>query len=169
MVKIATQCINFFLCINVAKFAIYLWRFAPHCVVKFKIVYSTNCKTIVILSMSLITTRIVKTSVAQISRVPVENQITTLSVVKIAIKFSPCSALQCRKVQSSIEKFHWSKKLRKTENFSFNLNIRVPLESVNLFLHVFLCLVVILTMEHYIKLLTIEPPDHKRALTRENR
>ena len=47
---------------------------------------------IVILSMSYITTRIVKTqtSVAKIPRVPVENQITTLSVVKIAIKFSSC-------------------------------------------------------------------------------
>ena len=66
-----------------------------------------------------------------------------------------CSALQCTKVQSSVEKFHWSKKLQKTENFSFDLNIRVPLESVNLFLYVFLCLNVILTMEHYIKLLTI--------------
>ena len=65
------------------------------------------------------------------------------------------SALQCKKVQSSIEKFYWLKKLRKIENFSFNLNIKVPFESVNLFLHVFLCLKVILTMEHYIKLLTI--------------
>ena len=48
---------------------------------------------IAILSMSYITIRIVKTytSVAKISRVPVENQITTLSVVKIAIKFSPCT------------------------------------------------------------------------------
>ena len=48
---------------------------------------------IAILSMSYITTRIVKTStsVAKIPRLPVENQITTLSVVKIAIKFSPCS------------------------------------------------------------------------------
>ena len=64
-------------------------------------------------------------------------------------------ALQCKKVQSSIENFHWSKKLRKIENFSFKLKIRVPLESVNLFLHVFLCLKVILTIEHYIKLLTI--------------
>ena len=47
---------------------------------------------IAILSMSYITTRIVKTytSVAKISRVPVEYQITTLSVVKIAIKFSLC-------------------------------------------------------------------------------
>ena len=47
---------------------------------------------IAILSVSYITTRIVKTyrSVAKISRVPVENQITTLNVVKIAIKFSPC-------------------------------------------------------------------------------
>ena len=44
------------------------------------------------LSMSYITTRIEKTStsVAKIPRVPVENQVTTLSVVKIAIKFSPC-------------------------------------------------------------------------------
>ena len=47
---------------------------------------------IAILSMSYITTHIVKTltSVAKIPRVPVENQIITLSVVKIAIKFSPC-------------------------------------------------------------------------------
>ena len=47
---------------------------------------------IAILSMSYINTRIVKTwtSVAKIPRVPVENQITTLSVVKIATKFSPC-------------------------------------------------------------------------------
>ena len=48
---------------------------------------------IAILSMSYITTRIVKTktSVPKIPRVPVENQITTLSMVKIDIKFSPCS------------------------------------------------------------------------------
>ena len=65
------------------------------------------------------------------------------------------SALQFKKVQSFIEKFHWSKKLRKTENFSFNLNVRVPLESVNLFLHVFFCLKVILAIKHYIKVLTI--------------
>ena len=70
-------------------------------------------------------------------------------------KYVYSSALQCNKVQYSIEMFHSSKKLRKTENFSFNLNIRVPLESVNLFLHVFLCLKVISTMKHYIKLLTI--------------
>ena len=45
-----------------------------------------------ILNMLYITTCIVKTytSVANIPRVPVENEITTLSVVKIAIKFSPC-------------------------------------------------------------------------------
>ena len=49
------------------------------------------------------------------------------------------SALQCKTKQSSIEKFHWSKKLRKAENFSFVLNMRVSLESVNLFLHIFLC------------------------------
>ena len=42
-------------------------------------------------------------------------------------------------------------------SFSFNPNIRVyiPLESFNLFLRVFLCLKVILTMEHYVRLLTI--------------
>ena len=47
---------------------------------------------IAILSMSYITICIVKkeTIVAKIRRVPVENQITTLGVVKIAIKFSPC-------------------------------------------------------------------------------
>ena len=43
---------------------------------------------IAILSMSYITTRKVK--MAKIPRVPVENQITTLSMVKIAIKFYPC-------------------------------------------------------------------------------
>ena len=57
----------------------------------------------------------------------------------ISREFSPCSTQQCKKVQYSLEKSHWSKKLRKTRNFSFNLNIRVPLESVNLFLHVFCC------------------------------
>ena len=46
MVKIATQCINFFVCINLEKFAISVWRFAPHCVVKFTTVYSTNYKTV---------------------------------------------------------------------------------------------------------------------------
>ena len=56
---------------------------------------------------------------------------------------------------SSIEQFRWSNKQRKAEKFSSNLNIRLPLENVNLFLDVFLCLKVILTMEHYIKLLTI--------------
>ena len=44
---------------------------------------------IAILSMSHTPTRIVKTytSVAKIPRVPIENQITTLSVVKNPIKF----------------------------------------------------------------------------------
>ena len=56
--------------------------------------------------------------------------------------------MQCKKVQSSIDKFHWSNKLRKNNNLSFNLNIRVTLESVNLFLHVILYLKAILTMEH---------------------
>ena len=36
----------FFAFINVAKFAISVWRFSPHCVVKFTIVYSTNYKTV---------------------------------------------------------------------------------------------------------------------------
>ena len=46
---------------------------------------------IAILGMSFITTCIVKTwaNVAKIPRVPVENQITTQSVVKISIKFFP--------------------------------------------------------------------------------
>ena len=50
---------------------------------------------IAILSMSYITTHIVKTetSVAKIPSLLVENQITTVSVVKIAIKFSPCKYL----------------------------------------------------------------------------
>ena len=64
MVKIATHCIYFSVRINVAKFAISVWRFSPHCVVKFTVIYSTNYKTvgiIAILSMSYITTRIVKT------------------------------------------------------------------------------------------------------------
>ena len=49
-----------------------------------------SVRIIAILSMSNIITRIVKTwtSVAKIPRVHVENQITTLSVVKIAIKYS---------------------------------------------------------------------------------
>ena len=52
-----------------------------------------SVEVIAILSTSYITTRIVKTytSVAKIPRVPVESQITTLSVVKIAIKFSQCT------------------------------------------------------------------------------
>ena len=55
-----------------------------------------SVEIIAILSMSYITTRIVKTwtSVAKNPRVFVENQITTLSVVKIAIKFSPCSTVK---------------------------------------------------------------------------
>ena len=56
---------------------------------------------IAILNMSYITTRIVKTytSVAKIPRVPVENQITSLTVVKITIKFFPCKDF------STIKKF----------------------------------------------------------------
>ena len=56
---------------------------------------------IAILSMSYITTDIVKTqtSVAKIRRVPVENQITKLRVVKIAVKFSPCTATDSSKVR----------------------------------------------------------------------
>ena len=37
---------SFFVCINVAKFAISVWRFSPHCAVKFTIVYSTNYKRV---------------------------------------------------------------------------------------------------------------------------
>ena len=44
---------------------------------------------------------------------------------------------------------------QKNENFSSNLNIRVPLDSINLFLDVFLCLKLILIIEDYMKLLTI--------------
>ena len=36
----------FFVCINVAKFSMSVWRFSPHCVVKFTIVYSKNYKTV---------------------------------------------------------------------------------------------------------------------------
>ena len=52
-----------------------------------------SVRIIAILSMSYITTRIVKAwkSMAKIPRVPVENQITTQSEVKIAIKSSPCA------------------------------------------------------------------------------
>ena len=58
---------------------------------------------IAILSMAYITTPIVKTyiSMVKIPSVPVENQITRLSVVKLAIKFSPY-------IVSVTEK--WSKK-----------------------------------------------------------
>ena len=49
------------------------------------------------------------------------------------------------KTQSSIEKFYLSNGLPKTQNFSFNPNIKVPLESVDLFLHIFPCVKVILT------------------------
>ena len=38
---------------------------------------------------------------------------------------------------------------------SVNLIIKVPFESVNLFLHVFSCLKVILKMEYYIKVLIV--------------
>ena len=53
--------------------------------------------------------------------------ISKLSWTKILVY---SSALQSKKVQSSVENIHLSKKLRKTENFSLNLNIRVLLESV---------------------------------------
>ena len=96
MVRIATECINFFfLCINVAKFAISVWQFSPHCVVKFTIGYSTNYKTVWKSIMC----------VAKIPRVPVENQITTLSVVKIATKFSPCSVKGYERSSYSIFSF----------------------------------------------------------------
>ena len=66
-----------------------------HYSIQHKLQNSMEVDSVVItalLSMSYITTRIVKTqtSVAKIPRVPVENQITTLSVVKIPTKFSLC-------------------------------------------------------------------------------
>ena len=42
--------------------------------------------------------------------------------------------------------------MQKTQNVSFNLNIKVPFENVNLFHYVFSCFKVILTVEHYINL-----------------
>ena len=62
-----------------------------------------SVRIIAILSMSDITTRIIKTwtSVAKIPRVAVENEITILSVVKIAIKFSPCTFAVSTKKNSS--------------------------------------------------------------------
>ena len=48
-----------------------------------------------------------------------------------------------------------SSKKMETEKWPKAADSPLPLESVNLFLHVFLCLEVILTIEHYIKLLTI--------------
>ena len=41
-----TSVLIFFMCINVAKFAISVSGFSPHCVVKFTIVNSTNYKTV---------------------------------------------------------------------------------------------------------------------------
>ena len=59
---------------------------------------------IAILSMSYITTRIVKpwTNVAKVPRVPIEKQITILSVVKIAIKFSPCRELPKDRIRGKV-------------------------------------------------------------------
>ena len=103
MVKIATQCINFFFVYQCCKIC-YI-RMAIFTTLRGKIHNSIQHKLqnsmevdsvgiIAILSMSYINTRIVKTqkSVAKIPRVPVENQITTVSVVKIAIIFSPCTS-----------------------------------------------------------------------------
>ena len=39
---------------------------------------------------------------AKIPRVPVENEVTTLSVVKIAIKFSPCTLPYCSSEATSV-------------------------------------------------------------------
>ena len=49
----------------------------------------------------------------------------------------------------------YKNRLQKTQHFSYYLNIKISLESVYLFLHVFSCLKFTLTMEHYIKLLII--------------
>ena len=71
---------------------------------------------IAILSMSYIITRIVKkyTSVAKIPRAPVENHITTLSVVKVAIKFSSCgTALPTSRLSTSIKYLRFQEKYKK--------------------------------------------------------
>ena len=44
--KLPHSVLIFFVCINVAKFAISVWRFSPHCVVKFTIAYGTNFETV---------------------------------------------------------------------------------------------------------------------------
>ena len=94
MVKIAIQCINF-LCVQQCcqicyiRMAIFTTlRGKIHDSIQHKLQNSMevdNVGIIAILSIPYITTRIVKiqTSVAKIPRVIVENQITTLSVVKI--------------------------------------------------------------------------------------
>ena len=102
MVKIATQCINFFCvyqCCKVCyiRMAIFTTLHGEiHNSIQHKLQNSMEVDSVGIIdipSMSYITTHIVKTqtSVAKIRRVPVENQIITLSVVKIAIKFSLCT------------------------------------------------------------------------------
>ena len=98
MVKIATQCIA----IRIAIFT--TLRGEIYNSIQYKLQNSMEVNSvgiIAILSMSYITRHIVKiqTSVAKIPRVLLENQITTLSVVKIATKFSPCTRRQrCRKI-----------------------------------------------------------------------
>ena len=105
MVKIATQFINIFSVYQCCKICyIHMAIFTTlhgeiHNSIQHKLHNSMEVDgmgIIAVLSMSYITTRIVKTqtSVAKIPRVPVENQIITLSVVKIAIKFSPCRNVQ---------------------------------------------------------------------------
>ena len=104
MVKIATQCIHFFLCVSMLQNLLYPYGdFHPlrgeiYNSIQHKLQNSMEVDSvgiIAILSMSYITTRIVKTqtSVEKIPRVPVENQITTINVVKIALKFSPCTLI----------------------------------------------------------------------------
>ena len=105
MVNIATLCINFFCvyqCCTICYICMAIFitlRGEIHNSIQHKLQNSMEVDSvgfIAILSMSYITTRIVKaqTSVAKIPRVPVENQFTTLSVVKIAIKFSPCALME---------------------------------------------------------------------------
>ena len=111
MVKVATQFINLFCvyqCCKVCyiRMAIFTTlRGEIHNSIQHKLQNSAEVDSmgiIAILGVSYITTRMVKTqtSVAKIPRVPVENQITTLSVVKIAIKFTPCKVKTTPQTQS---------------------------------------------------------------------
>ena len=95
--------------------------------IQYKLQNSMKVDSVVIiatLSMSYITTRIIKTqtSVAKIPRVSVKNQITTLSVVKIDIKFSPCTAHKNVYLQF--------------RNKYFNIHIIIPIDRLSNSIHI---------------------------------